>query len=145
MHRDRGKWCFLFNHDELVWDWARFGVDRDSYRFACLGNKTTHCRRCYHIAQSENRGAGKSSPHGSGPRCASNTEGRAPWACPVGGWPRDRRLVQWVSPCLDERARIARFNRVGRVDSRVQERPGEGRGKKKREGDGRGRCPRQRS
>ena len=132
MHRDRGRWCFLFNDHELVWDWARFAVDRDSYRFACLGSKTTHCTRCYHIVRSESRGADKSSPHGSGPRSASNTEGRAPWACPVEDWPRDRREVERVSPCLDERARIARFNRVESVESRVQESPGEGEGKKRK-------------
>lgn len=135
MRRDRGRWCFLFNRPELVRDRARFGADCDSYRFACLGSKTRHCRRCCHRVRSESRGADKSSLHGSGPGSASNTEGRAPWACPVGDWPRDRRGIERVSPCLDGRARIARVNRVESVESRVQS-PGEpgGRGSEKEEG-----------
>jgi hypothetical protein len=144
MHPDRGRWCFLFKHHELVWYEESFGVGRDSYRSACPGNKTRHCRRCYHIDRSRSRVASKSSPHGSGPRSASNPErGWTPGACPAGDWPRDRRSeAERLSPYLSERAKIAHSSAESKVPSPARAQGRRWRKKKtgSRAADG-GRCP----
>lgn len=104
------KMVLPIQHHELARDWW-FGVDRDSYRFACPGSKTTHCRHCYHIVQSKSREADKSSPHGSGPHSASSPEWRT-WPC----WPRGRMPgMECFSPCLNERG-----SRSSTASTRIQ-------------------------